>query len=256
MPHRLNCDANNHTVLRHPIRNRTTFARHTKPRLMIPRPPIHLLPRPTTYLITSGQLARDATPDGDDFKSILRHTQAAVRAGVALVQLREKQLTARTLYHLAERCAAITRETNTRLLVNDRADIARAAGADGVHLTTRSLTSRVVRETFGADFLIGVSAHNLMEARRARDEGSDFATFSPVYATPSKAHLNLPPVGLEALRRAASDLAPFPLVALGGITRERTGEVMRAGAAGIAAITLFASDDDLESLVREVNEET
>lgn len=222
---------------------------------MIPRPPIHPPSRPTTYLITSGQLAPDATPDGDDFKRILRHTEAAVRAGVSLVQLREKQLTARTLHHLAARCAAITRGTNTRLLVNDRADIARAAGADGVHLTTRSLTARVVRETFGADFLIGVSAHNLDEARRARDEGSDFATFSPVYTTASKAHLDLPPVGLEALRCAANDLAPFPLIALGGITRERIGDVMRAGASGIAGITLFASDDDLESLVRKVNEE-
>ena len=217
---------------------------------MIPR-----LPRPITYLITSGQLAPDATPESEEFKRLLRHTEAAVRANVSLIQLREKQLTARTLHYLAESCAAITRGTATRLLINDRADIARATGADGVHLTTRSLPARVVRETFGADFLIGVSAHNLDEARRARDDGSDFATFSPVYATPSKSHLNLPPTGLKALRRAAADLAPFPLVALGGITRERTGEVLRAGARGFAGIRLFASDEDLESLVRWVNEE-
>lgn len=208
-----------------------------------------------TYLITSGRLAADATPEDDDFKSILRLTEAAVRANVSLIQLREKQLTARTLYTLAAHCAAITHNTQTRLLVNDRADIARAAEADGVHLTTRSLTARVVRETFGADFLIGVSAHDLDEARRARDEESDFATFSPVYTTASKSHFNLPPTGLEALRHAASQLAPFPLIALGGITRECTTEVLHAGAAGIAGISLFANDKDLASLVRKVNEE-
>lgn len=210
--------------------------------------------RPLTYLITSGLLAPDATCESDDFNSILRLTEAAVRAKVSLVQLREKQLTACALYHLTTHCSAITRGTRTRLIVSDRADIARAAGADGVHLTTRSLSARVVRKSFGADSLIGVSAHNLDEARRARDEGSDFATFSPIYATPSKSHFNLPPTGLEALRHAATVLAPFPLIALGGITCERASEVLRAGATGIAGIRLFANDEDLESLVRKVNE--
>lgn len=219
---------------------------------MIPR----TLPTPPlTYLITNGQLAPNAQIHDADFNCILSQTRAAVEANVSLVQLREKQATSRTLYHLAAHCAAITRGTQTRLLVNDRADIARAAGADGVHLTTRSLATRIVRETFGAHLMIGVSTHNSDEARCARDAGADFATFSPIYATSSKAHLGLPPAGVEALRRAASELAPFPLIALGGITQARIGEVMRAGAAGIAGITLFANDDDLESLVQKLNEE-
>lgn len=137
------------------------------------------------------------------------------------------------------------REGGTRLLVNDRADIAHAAGADGVHLTRSSLAPRTIRETFGEGFLIGVSAHDLDEARAARDGEADFATFSPIYATGSKIHLGLPPVGVEALRAAAATLDPFPLVALGGINLEQASEVLRAGAAGVAAIRLFGEDQDL-----------
>jgi thiamine-phosphate pyrophosphorylase len=85
-----------------------------------------------------------------------------VAARVSLIQLREKNLPARTLFELSERVARLTRGSDTRLLVNDRADIARAAGADGVHLTTRSLDAGVVRRAFGDDFLIGVSAHSLL----------------------------------------------------------------------------------------------
>ncbi len=203
------------------------------------------LKRPLTYLITSGRLTPDDRPGTRAFDAVLRQTEAAVRARVALVQLREKQLPARTLYELAAACTRLTRDTQTRILVNDRADIARVSGADGVHLATTSLPARVVRDTFGADFLVVVSAHNLAEATAARDAGADFATFSPVYDTPSKAHLNLPPTGVEALRHAARTLAPFPLIALGGITRTRLDEVLQAGAAGVAGIRLFAEGEDL-----------
>lgn len=206
-------------------------------------------------MITSGRLTLETTPDDPAFARVVEHVGRAAEAGIKLVQLREKQITARVLYELALACVAAVRGSGTRVLVNDRADIARAAGADGVHLTRSSLPARTIRETFGEELLIGVSAHDTDEARAARDGEADFATFSPVYATPSKAHFDLPPVGVESLRAAAAALAPFPLVALGGVGVERASEVLRAGAAGVAGIRLFDEDQDLERVVASITEE-
>lgn len=168
---------------------------------------------------------------------------------MTLVQIREKNLTARVLYELSVRAAEITRNSETRLLINDRADIARAARADGVHLTAQSLTASVVRRAFGEDFLIGISTHSLREAQVARDDGADFAVFGPLFDTPSK-RIYGAPVGIESLREAAHALAPFPLVALGGITLENARMTLEAGARGVAAIRLFDDPRELDANVR------
>ncbi len=152
------------------------------------------------------------------------------------------------LYELTARSAELVHGTETRLLVNDRADIARAAGADGVHLTARSLEASIVRQTFGPEFLIGISTHSLAEASAAREHGADFAVFGPVFDTPSKRAYG-PPVGLESLREAARVVAPFPLVALGGVTSENAAEALRAGASGVAAIRLFGDPEQLAQAV-------
>jgi thiamine-phosphate pyrophosphorylase len=206
------------------------------------------LPRPIIYLITSGATTPSTDPAAEDFQNVLRLVRSAVRAGVSLVQLREKRLTARASYELAARSAELVRGTETRLLVNDRADIALAAGADGVHLTTRSLEASTVRRAFGPEFLIGVSTHTPAEARAARDHGADFAVYGPVFDTPSK-RAHGPPVGLEALRGVAQKLAPFPLLALGGVTLENAGDVLSAGASGVAAIRLFGDPERLAQTV-------
>jgi thiamine-phosphate pyrophosphorylase len=177
---------------------------------------------------------------------------AAATARISLVQLREQLLRPRVLYELAARAADITRGSATRLIVNDRADIARAAGADGVQLTTRSLPASVVRRTFGPEFLIGVSTHSLAEARAARAEGADFALFGPVFDTPSKRAYG-PPVGLDALRVAARALAPFPLVAIGGIKHANMADTLAAGARGIAAIRLFSEPQTLADHVQTLH---
>ncbi len=182
---------------------------------------------------------------------MLTLVERAVAAGITLIQLREKELPARTLYDLTVRAARITAGSATRLLVNDRADIARAAGADGVHLTTRSLEARIVRRTLGHDFLIGVSTHSLAEASAARNEGADFATFGPIFETPSKRGDGAP-VGLGALNEAARALAPFPLLALGGIALGDVHQVLQAGARGIAAIRLFSDAHDLADTLRAI----
>src|SRR3982751_2176020 len=111
---------------------------------------------PIRYLITSGATSAATTPSTEDFQYLLEHISRAVKAGIQLIQIREKSLSGRVLYELTVAASKLTRGSATRLLVNDRADIARTAGADGVHLTTTSLDAGVVRKTFGEDFLIGV----------------------------------------------------------------------------------------------------
>jgi thiamine-phosphate pyrophosphorylase len=212
------------------------------------------LARPITYLITGGESSSATGPSSEEFRRLLALVRAAVEARVALVQLREKDLNGRALYELAAAAAHAARGSATRVLVNDRADIARAARCDGVHLTTSSLDTAVVRRAFGEDFLIGVSAHTLPEARAARDGGADFTVFGPVFDTPSKRAYG-PPAGLGALTKTARELSPFPLVALGGVGPGQVGEVLRAGAAGVAGIRLFADGQNLAQTVHLIGRE-
>ncbi|MCA1630489.1 MAG: thiamine phosphate synthase [Acidobacteria bacterium] len=204
-----------------------------------------------SYLVSPGATTPETTRESGEFHRLLALVGAATDARIDLVQLREKLLRPRVLYELAARCAEVTRGTGTRLLVNDRADIARAAGADGVHLAARSLDASVVRRAFGPDFLIGVSAHALAEARAARAGGADFAVFGPVFDTPSKRALGSP-LGVEALREVAHKLSPFPVFAIGGVTRGNAPQVIRAGARGVAAIRLFSDADSLREAVEEI----
>jgi thiamine-phosphate pyrophosphorylase len=205
------------------------------------------LPSPILYLITSGTTTSATTPHSEDFAQLLALVRAATAARINLIQLREKNLRTRVLYELTARAAEITHGTQTRLLVNDRADVALAAGgAAGVHLTTRSLEASIVRKSFGQDFLIGVSTHSLHEAQAARDASADFAIFGPVFDTPSK-QIYGAPVGLDALGTAARSLAPFPILALGGITLQNAAEALEAGASGIAAISLFNDPQSLDA---------
>lgn len=209
------------------------------------------LPRLILYLITRGATADTTTAGDPTFQEILRQVSAATAAGIDLIQIREKKLNARVLFELTERAVELTAGTSTRVLVNDRADIAAGAGAAGAHLTTRSLDATTIRNTFGADFLIGASTHSLAEARAARESGADFAVYGPIFETASKSEYG-PPIGVENLKDAARQLAPFPLLALGGVSIETAGECLRAGASGIAGIRLFSNPLDLRRTVDSV----
>jgi len=205
------------------------------------------LSRPILYLITRGATTEGTTPDAPEFALILRQVSAAVAAGINLVQIREKQLTARVLFELVERASDLTRGTNTRLLVNDRADVSVGAGADGVHLTAQSLDAAMIRKTFGKEVLIGASTHSLAEARAAQEQGADFIVFGPVFETQSK-KLFGPPVGLEKLADVARELRGFPVLALGGISVANAQDCFAAGAQGIAGISIFGDLQDLMSV--------
>jgi thiamine-phosphate pyrophosphorylase len=161
-----------------------------------------------------------------------------------MVQIRERDLPARELYSLTKAVTERLRRRGTRVLVNDRADIAASTGA-GVHLTTRSLTAEVVRSAFGTDILIGVSTHNRQEAEAAERGGADFIVFGPVFETASKAEYG-EPVGLDALRRVATSLR-IPVIALGGVNPTNFHEALDAGAAGVAGISMFIDSAFIDS---------
>ena len=157
------------------------------------------------------------------------------------------------LYDLSASAAAITKGSPTKLLINDRADIAVSSGAAGVHLTTSSLPSSVVRQTFGEDVLIGVSTHSLEEVRTAAEGGADFAVFGPVFFTESKGEYG-EPTGLPNLASVSAALSPFPVLALGGLKVDRVMSCIQAGAAGVAGISMFNDPERLTELVRLVSE--
>jgi len=194
------------------------------------------------------------TRSSKEFAQLLNLIESAVAAGINLIQIREKELPALVLYDLALRAVALTKKSATQLLLNDRADVAAAAGAAGVHLTARSIASATIRNHFGTHFLIGVSTHSLAEVREARDGQADFVVFGPVFETTSKQGYG-PPTGLATLREVAHNVSPFPVLALGGVAFENLKDCLRAGAAGFAGIGLFARTDDLEKIGHLVRNE-
>ncbi len=187
------------------------------------------------YLITDRhQVAPDHT--------LLSAVDAALQGGVKAVQLREKDLSAAELLPLARELRVLTRHHGALLLINDRIDIALAVQADGVHLGGHSLPADIARELVGPDLLIGISTHTHDEIRIAEQQGADFVTFGPVYATPSKAAFGLPQ-GLHALSEACR-VSGLPVFALGGITSSRLPEARQAGASGIALISAILARSD------------
>lgn len=185
---------------------------------------------PVVCLITDRRRA-----GGED--ALLERVAAAARAGVHLVQVRERDLDGGPLLRLVERCLEAVRGTAARVVVNDRLDVALAAGAHGVHLRGDSMPASRARQMAPPGFLVGRSVHALDEAVGVTVEGGlDYLVFGPVFPTASKP--GHPGTGVEALARVAG-ATPLPVLAIGGVTGERAEAVMGAGAAGYAALGLF-----------------
>lgn len=172
----------------------------------------------------------------------------AAQAGCQLIQIREKDLSPRALSAFTRQAIAVARPHGARVLVNDRLDVALAAGADGVHLRVSSLPAAAVRAVVMSkgldDFLIGVSTHSMAEAKVAAAGGADFIVCGPVYDTPSKQAYGAP-LGLEHLAEICQAVR-IPVLALGGISAENFHEPLQRGAAGIAAISLFSNITNLK----------
>jgi thiamine-phosphate pyrophosphorylase len=197
--------------------------------------------RPLLYYITD----RKGLP-GEDLLPIIEQT---VAAGIDLIQIRERDLPVRRLLALVEEAVKAADTGSTRVLVNDRLDVAVATGAAGVHLPARGFSVDEVRRSY-PELLIGTSTHNLEELRRAADGGADFAVFGPVFETPSKKAYG-PPTGLEKLAEAARAVN-IPVLALGGVTLKNAADCLRAGAAGLAAISLFQNSADLRETIQRL----
>jgi len=178
----------------------------------------------------------------------------AAAAGANWIQIREKDLDARSLVELARLAVAETRASGARVLVNDRLDVALAANAAGVHLGEKSFPLETViewRRSIGrSDFLIGVSCHSLESARAAGRGGADYIFFGPVFATPSKAAFGASQ-GIERLREVCASVE-IPVLAIGGVNLENVRGCLDAGAAGIAAIRLFQDAADRAKLVAQL----
>lgn len=196
-------------------------------------------------------------------RALLAKIAEAARAGVDYIQLREKDLPVRELESLtreaiaAARPATDDRRPTTRLLVNSRADVALACGADGVHLPAGDLAASEVRalaatrnsQVTTLNFLIGVSCHSATDVAAADAHGADFAVFGPVFEKSGNTG-----VGSKALAEACKRVGPvartegghrgaLPVLALGGVTVANAAECLRAGAAGVAGIRLFQEND-------------
>ncbi len=180
----------------------------------------------------------------------------AVAVGIHWVQIREKDLPARELLALVREAVTAAQGSATRIVVNDRFDVALATGAAGVHLGEQSLpVAEVVawrraaesRTRAPAGFLIGASCHSREAALEAERAGADYIFCGPVFATPSKAAFG-PPQGVLKLTEVCRSVR-IPVIAIGGVTVENAAECYPAGAAGIAAIRLFQRASDLAAVV-------
>src|SRR5688572_10940791 len=165
--------------------------------------------------------------------NLIASVKSAVLDAVDMIQVREKDLPAKDLLDLVCQVRDVASGMKTKVLVNDRLDVALAAEIDGVHLPANGLPVWRVRPYVR---VVGRSVHSIDESVQAEQEGADFLVFGPVFETPGKA-----PVGIEALRMV-TEAVRIPVLAIGGVTAANAELVVKAGAAGIAAIRLFQRD--------------
>lgn len=205
--------------------------------------------KPLIYLITDGTLTNENYLVKS--KKLLDLIEVAINCGVSMIQLREKKISAGLLFKLVSKTIELRKNSDTKILVNDRADIALTAKADGVHLTANSISAKIIRQNFPKDFLIGVSTHKKEEVIAAKNDGANFCVFSPIFDTPNKGE----PKGLSELSKVVEAVSEFPVLALGGINEKNFINTLKAGASGIAAIRFLNDTEKLPQIVKKINGE-
>jgi thiamine-phosphate pyrophosphorylase len=195
-------------------------------------------------------------PLTDAGRSGLSHAERVARlveGGASLVQLREKRLAPREFYREAAAALEVARARGVRLIINDRADIALALGADGVHLGQDDLAPEAARALLGGGAVVGCSTHSVEQAVEAARLPVNYLAIGPVFGTSSKENPD-PAVGLEGVRRVRAAVGRLPLVAIGGITRENARAVLEAGADSVAVIGDLLKHGDPASITRLTRE--
>jgi|TARA_B100001971_G_C18235178_1_gene566639 thiamine-phosphate pyrophosphorylase len=187
------------------------------------------------YFITDRSLSR---------KTVIEDVEAAVRAGVRIVQYREKELSTKDIFEEAKRIREITKLSGVLLIVNDRVDIALAVYADGVHIGQDDMPYEKARELLGDDKIIGVTAHNVKEAVEAEQLGADYVGISPIFATATKKDAGKP-AGIRLIEEV-KEIIKIPFVAIGGINFENIGSVLDAGAKSVVTISAIVTKEDVE----------
>jgi thiamine-phosphate diphosphorylase len=188
------------------------------------------------------------TPGSTERLRLLQRLSAAAQAGATMVQIRERQLDDRRLLAFVADVRAAVSAAGALVLVNDRPDLAIAARADGVHLKSDASSAADVRTIVPQGFVVGRSVHSVSEAEATVHAGGcDYLLFGTVFPSRSKPAEH-PVAGVDALRRVCNSVQ-LPVFAIGGITESRAAEAVAAGAAGVAAISLFADADDVGATV-------
>ena len=198
-----------------------------------------------TYVVTDATLSRG--------RSHVEVAREAIGGGADVVQLREKDAPSRALYEIAEKIRRLTRDAGVPFIVNDRVDIALAAGADGVHVGQDDLPASEARRLIGPDRVLGVSAASLEEALAAERDGADYIGFGPVFEARGTKPDSGPPRGLELLADVCERCA-VAVIAIGGINHGNVDRVIAAGAAGVAVISGVVGARDIAAAVRDLKE--
>lgn len=189
-----------------------------------------------TYLVTQQSLSND--------RPTTEIVREAIDGGIDVVQLREKETSARSRYELGLELRDLTAEAGVDLIVNDRVDIARAIDADGVHVGQSDLPVAVARELLGPDAIVGCSTSTVAEAKEAEADGADYLGVGAVYGTSSKdVDEDKDGIGPERIAEIV-DAVSIPVVGIGGITADNAGPVVEAGAAGVAVISEITAAPD------------
>ncbi len=180
-------------------------------------------------------------------RALAELTAAAAQGGADVIQLRAKELTTRELIEEARRCLLVTKAAGVPLIINDRADVARVVGADGVHLGQDDLPVAAAREILGPGRVVGQSTHGVEQALAGAAEGADYLGFGPLFSTPTKP--GYPPVGLGVVRQVVAAVH-IPIVAIGGIEQRNLDSVLEAGAHCVAVVRAVCAAPDPERASR------
>jgi thiamine-phosphate pyrophosphorylase len=199
---------------------------------------------PKLYLVTDPDLSL-----GRPEEEIVRR---AVSAGVTMIQYRDKDTSTRRMIEKTRLLAGICRPSGVSLIVNDRIDVAMAGGADGVHLGQDDMELGDARHIAGEDLIIGISVTTPAEAQEAEEAGADYLGANGVFPTGTKTDLG-EPLGLEGVSRLAS-ASSLPIVAIGGLNNQNAGEVIAAGADGVAVVSYIVGAEDIEGRCRKLLE--